>query len=80
MADQRDLHDIEQGAPATFDADIADGHEVRGDRSLKAHSAETNLQVKPFPQSTSSGPGVEGIGGMLGRLSIPIQRANLAAC
>jgi hypothetical protein len=25
---------------------------------LKAHSAETNLQVKPFPQSTSSGPGV----------------------
>jgi hypothetical protein len=30
---------------------------------LKAHSAETNLQVKPFPQSTSSGPGVEGIGG-----------------
>jgi len=58
MADQRDLHDIEQGAPATFDADIADGHEVRGGRSLKAHSAETNLQVKPFPQSTSSGPGV----------------------
>jgi len=35
----------------------------------EAHSAETNLQVKPFPQSTSSGPGGEGIGGMLGRFS-----------
>jgi hypothetical protein len=44
---------------------------------LKAHSAETNLQVKPFPQSTSSGPGVEGIGGMLGRLPLPILPAGL---
>jgi len=45
MADQRDLHDIEQVVPATFDADIADGHEVRGGRFLKVHSAKTNLQV-----------------------------------
>jgi hypothetical protein len=30
MADQRDLHDVERVKPATVDADIADGHEVRG--------------------------------------------------
>jgi hypothetical protein len=28
MADQRDLHDIEQVVPAIFDADIADGHRM----------------------------------------------------
>jgi hypothetical protein len=30
MADQRDLHDIEQVVPAIFEADIAGGCEVRG--------------------------------------------------
>jgi hypothetical protein len=69
MADQRDLHNIEQVVPATFDADIADGHEVRGDRSLKTHSVGANLQVKPYPQSTSFSPGVDGIGGTLRRLN-----------
>jgi len=69
MADQRDLHDIKRVKPATFDADIVDGHEVRDGRSLKVHSVEKNLQVKPYPQSTSFGPGVDGIGGTLGRFT-----------
>ena len=45
MADQRDLHDIEQVVPAIFDADITDGHEVRGGRFLKVHSVEANPAV-----------------------------------
>ena len=32
MADQRELHDIEQVVPAIFDADIADGYQARGGR------------------------------------------------
>jgi hypothetical protein len=43
--------------PATFDADIADGHEVRGGQSLKAHPVEA------ISRSTRSGPGLDGTGG-----------------
>jgi hypothetical protein len=63
MADERDLHDIERVVPATFDADIADGHEVRGGWSLNLHSVGRNGQVKPFPQSMSSGSEADGAGG-----------------
>jgi predicted dithiol-disulfide oxidoreductase (DUF899 family) len=45
MADQRDPYDIERVVSVIFEAEIADGHQTRGGRSLKAHSAEANLQA-----------------------------------
>jgi hypothetical protein len=52
MADQRDLHDLEQVVPAIFDADIADGHQARGGRSL-APSVEANPAVNKIRSGSS---------------------------